>query len=135
MKYFLLLLISFSAQAYFVNLENCVTNGGADLYSSKQDCELTTKGECGEFIAGSCKEYNLVSEVKFGFPTGKKILVLDNAKKAANEADISAKNNAYKIKEDSRKAKRFELKAIDWDAVKTINDLKGIIKKHLETEE
>ena len=137
MKYLILLFITSNvfAGGFFALEKYNKLPESFRLYEFQAQCEKEESSPCYDIDACPLEECSLKSEVEFGYPTGKKILAFSNAKKAANDAAIEVAKNTKRAKEESKQAKISELKAINWDDVKTINDLKGIIKKHLETEE
>lgn len=65
---------------------------------------------------------------------GKK-LVVDEAKKAAFETDRKAKEDEATSKKELRRARKAELKVIDWSASMTTAQLKGLLRKVIEAQE
>lgn len=121
MKIILLLLLSFSAHAGYVNLASCSSGQGSDIFSSIENCEQATGSKCSVFKAKACEASKIVSEE----------IVTDDAKLATLEALIAAKKLIKEEKEAQKeiiKSELFALKKSDIDAM-TVSQRNAVMIK------
>lgn len=119
-------MFSFSAHAGYVNLQQCMGENGADVFSSRMNCQASTGSECVEFPGGWCQHYEAI-----GIP-GQMSLKLNAAKKAAHEAKIEADKIAKEEAKNKIEAIRLKFKSIKKSDIKNESDLKDLVIELVE---
>lgn len=119
---FLAVIISSSCYGSFVATDQCA-RGYADLFSSKKNCEQTTKMACVEFMDAemNCQDYDLIN--------GQLKLNMEKRQARRAKEDIEASNRA--ISEEKKRLAKEKLQSIDWsnaDPKSVLQDVVEVIK-------
>lgn len=112
MKWFLLILISLSANASYISLKEmplCLNDGPYISYANQEVCEKEQASECVYMDDHNlCTVSDLIDETdEIGFYTGKKILKISESKKSALESLIIKKKEVEK-EDKNRKKEIYE---------------------------
>lgn len=130
MKWFLCLVISFSANASFIAVSDLATCEKADLFSHKSICESDKKGECVNFPGGYCQQYVMALTAN-----GEKYLETDQEKLATYLANRQAEESARLLKRQRVQEALSDLETIsdaDIDANTSLATMRAFQKRQLK---
>lgn len=125
MKFLILLFVSLSANASYINISSCLSGGG-DLFTHKTNCENDTAGECLEFPGGSCRVLDVVVS------DGVKSFSVNLEKVQALQALKDIEVNHKEIEAGKKAAAKERIKNVDWSKSMSAAQLKAALMDHME---